>query len=129
MATKKKKKRPSRVTEEEAKSENESVVEETQDEDDDFPMQNFKIKVKTAKQLIALAVEGQEVFTTTEYIREDTNEIVCICVSNAKNIMWQVDPSDWAEEIAIGVWDTLEGEGQDPLTIDPTNDGWEFVAY
>lgn len=129
MVAKKKKKRPTRALEAELEDTNTVDSEVTEEEDEKLDMQNLKISVKTVEQLLDLAYEGQEVFTTIEFIRQDTNEIVAVATSDDKSVTYRIDPSEWAYEIAAGLYENLEGEGQDPERVNPIEDGYEFIAY
>ncbi|NBV35812.1 MAG: hypothetical protein EBR94_00855 [Bacteroidetes bacterium] len=131
MVAKKKKKRPTRALEAELEDTDtvDSEVAEEEESDEKLDMQNLKISVKTVEQLLDLAYEGQEVFTTIEFIRQDTSEIVAVATSDDKSVTYRIDPSEWAYEIAAGLYENLEGEGQDPERVNPIEDGYEFIAY
>lgn len=131
MVAKKKKKRPTRALEAELEDTNtvDSEVAEEEESDEKLDMQNLKISVKTVEQLLDLAYEGQEVFTTIEFIRQDTSEIVAVATSDDKSVTYRIDPSEWAYEIAAGLYENLEGEGQDPERVNPIEDGYEFISY
>jgi len=133
MVAKKKKKRPTRALEAELEDtdtvDSEATEEESENQSSEkFDIQYLKISVKTVEQLIELTYEGLDVFTEVEYIRQDTNEIVAVATSDDKSVTYRVDPSEWAQEIASGLYDNLEGEGQDPERVNPTEDGYEFIA-
>lgn len=131
MVAKKKKKRPTRALEAELEDTDtvDSEVAEEEESGEKLDMQNLKISVKTVEQLLDLAYEGQEVFTTIEFIRQDTSEIVAVATSDDKSVTYRIDPSEWAYEIAAGLYENLEGEGQDPERVNPIEDGYEFIAY
>ncbi len=130
MVAKKKKKRPTRAIEAELEDADNTVDSKKEEEEDEkLDMQNLKISVKTVEQLLELAYEGQEVFTEVEYIRQDTSEIVAVATSDGTNsIVFRIDPSEWAYEIAAGLYENLEGEGQDPERVNPIEDGYEFIT-
>lgn len=130
MVAKKKKKRPTRALEAELEDTDTVDSEVTEEEDEKLDMQKLKISVKTVEQFLDLVYEGQEVFTTIEFIRQDTSEIVAVATSDGTNsVVYRIDPSEWAYEIAAGLYENLEGEGQDPERVNPIEDGYEFISY
>ena len=133
MVAKKKKKRPTRALEaelEDTDTVDSEVTEEESEEqlDEKLDMQKFKVSINTVEDLIELTYEGLDVFTTVEYIRKDTSEIVAVATSDDKSISYRIDPSEWAYDIAIGLYENLEGEGQDPERVNPIKDGYEFIT-
>lgn len=84
--------------------------------------------VNSVIQLLKLIEKSFTPMTCVKYQRKETREIVCVVTSSGSSIVVSVDPSEWAEEIANGIWDNLFGEGQDPNTVsDIATDGWEYV--
>ena len=133
MVAKKKKKRPTRALEaelEDADTVDSEVTEEESEKQssEKLDMQHLKISIKTVEQLIELTYEGLDVFTKIEYIRQDTSEIVAVATSDDKSVTYRIDPSEWAYEIAAGLYENLEGEGQDPERVNPIEDGYEFIT-
>lgn len=99
-----------------------------EEEEQETVTKTSTVVVNSVLQLIKMLEKNSTPFTTVNYQRNDTGEIVCVVVSGEDTSVVSVDPSEWAEQIANGVWDTLYGEGQDPNTIaDINSDGWEYV--
>jgi len=67
--------------------------------------------------------------TATHYIRRDTSETVCIetAMAGETDVIYLIDPSEWADELANSLYDNLVGEGQDPQTVNPSVEGYEYI--
>lgn len=125
MVAKKRKVKPSRMDDVEIDSEVVSVEAEVEEQEvsDNSVIQ---ITVATVAQIVKHIDGGIDEGVTFQYLTVNTNEIVCTEKTTKSSVIYTIDPSSWANEIATALFE-YEGEGQDPETIDAESDGYEYI--
>lgn len=113
------------------KAKTEVVASSPSDDDDavsdDLDLLEADIKIINARQFFSKMLNGFDQYSVNRFWMNHGKLLVAtIDCQNDNLFKIEIEPTEFGQELAQIVWDEVDGEGQDPATIDVSEDGWHF---
>ena len=98
------------------------------DDDSEWELEETDRNIVNTKQFISIVVgTGVDEMTVNRFWMNNSKVLVATVDQQSATITKvEIEPTEFGQELAEALWDAVEGEGQDPATVNVAEDGWHY---
>lgn len=97
------------------------------DDDSDWELAETDTNIINATQFVSKVLAGMDEMTVNRFWMNNRKVLVATVDQQSTTITKvEIEPTEFGQELAEALWDAIEGEGQDPTTINVSEDGWHY---
>lgn len=104
-----------------------TVVADTSDDDSELEVMETDTTIANAKHLLARIDSGlEEVAVHRFWMKNKKLLVATIVTTDPKLTKVEIEPTSVGQELAQAIFDDIEGDGEDPSSIDVAEEGWKY---